>query len=338
MSDYQPKPIFFAWSDDNFRVDEHVEVMNQFEKWMYRALLQRMFFTTCRPFLPTDEATLMRYAGCDLNPEGSKIWQKHKVAVLARFVEFEVNGVKYLENPRVTREWDKLMLERARYSSLGERSADVKRTLNARLTDGGSVVGQEKVSEVKVSEGKLEGKAAKGVALASALAPGQLGYYDKTSTTTVSTKVITKRCAEAWQNVKGTKSAVCRALDLPNIKADWESMCANHPADLLIAAFELWASEIGFRDNTQWPLSKFFSKAQEYMGKVELLNGIGREVNQEAAALSQAATAVVKAEEESSITSAEDLFRVTTKEVTGDTHLADTETQKTAAMLKELAK
>ena len=339
MNDYSPRPIYLAWDDPAFRADENVEIMNQYERWMYRTLLQRMFFTTSRPYLPSNDETLMRFAGCD----DPRLWSNHKSRVLAQFRVFEVNGVKYLENPRVTRDWDKLMSEREKFSNLGLKSAASKRESNARVTDVSTDVipdvAQEKL-EGKVSEGKISRKeSAPGTpALASVLESGQLGYYNRESVSTQSSKAITKRCADVWQTVKGTKSAVCRSLDLPNIKGDWEAMCSNHPADLIVAAFELWAAEMGFRETTQWPLSKFFSKAQEYMGKVEMMNGIGREVNQEAVAVAEAVKAGATAAEEATVHAAEAFSSKFAREALEKAAPQTESLEQTEAMLKELSK
>lgn len=171
------KPLYIPWNDEEFNADPRVRGMNHYQRWMYRSLLQACFWTTDRPNLPNDDEQLWVLAGCESLEE----WSQNKDKVLRRFTVVEIEGVSVLQNKRVVADWERLMDVRGRMAEMGQKSAAVRnpntldqipRTLNDGLTTVKptlnvgcmpalltanvpvTCVEQEKISEVKKSQGK----------------------------------------------------------------------------------------------------------------------------------------------------------------------------------------
>jgi hypothetical protein len=78
-------------------------------------------------------------------------------------------------------------------------------------------------------------------------------------------KKLHKFIVQIWQQVKGI-SAVARYPS--RYPQKWEELCENHPGDLIVPAFELWAQEEGAYSNTEYPVAEFLRVAAKYMDRV----------------------------------------------------------------------
>lgn len=117
------KPLYQPWNEEEFSSDVFVQSMTFLQRWMYRTLLQKSFFFTTRPYLPTDDSILWRLAGC----ESRKQWDDNKTEVLERFTTATVDGEPRLENKRVTTDWKKLQDFRESMAARGRAGAPVSR-------------------------------------------------------------------------------------------------------------------------------------------------------------------------------------------------------------------
>jgi hypothetical protein len=149
---YQP------WSEEQFRADSDVQVMNCFEKWMYRTLCQVAFVCSTRPYLPDDDGQLWKLAQC----ESRKHWDKHKANVRAMFTVVERDGVRLLARKRILEDWGRLVRKRQQLAENGRKGGQ-RRTRQAeqdaesesdeagpvRKTDFGAEVEESKVREEK---------------------------------------------------------------------------------------------------------------------------------------------------------------------------------------------
>jgi len=98
--------------------------MKPVERWMYRTLLQSMFFHSTRPFLPKDDDMLWMLAGCESKDQ----WMAHKSIVLSMFLPIE-DEPDLLQNKRVNEDWKIIQKARKRYSMMGRISAMKRSTL-----------------------------------------------------------------------------------------------------------------------------------------------------------------------------------------------------------------
>jgi uncharacterized protein YdaU (DUF1376 family) len=149
------KPKFLPWNEEEFQADVYVRAMTPAQRWMYRTVLQASFFVTSRPRLPNDDNQLWTLAGCASKRE----WLRNKSVVIARFNIVEIDGVQYIENKRVLKDWAVLVEARERMVEMGKKSAEIRRTFSngstkaePTLNTGSRPVEQEKLREVKVSE------------------------------------------------------------------------------------------------------------------------------------------------------------------------------------------
>ena len=127
------KPLYQPWNEEEFQSDIFVRNMKPIQRWMYRTLLQSMFFHSTRPFLPKDDNLLWMLAGC----ESKEQWVTHKEAVLSMFVPVE-ELQDMLQNKRVNEDWKKLMKSRKRYSQMGRESAKKRQTYAEHTLNQGS--------------------------------------------------------------------------------------------------------------------------------------------------------------------------------------------------------
>ena len=140
------KAFYQPWNEEEFQSDLFVRKMNRFEKWIYRTLLQAMFFHTTRPYLPEDDGILWMLAECaDL-----KEWNKYKPRVLDRFYVVEIEGEKMLAHKRVLRDWQRLLDKREALAERGRSGglAKAKRQLTKEVKQ---VSKEREVSEVEES-------------------------------------------------------------------------------------------------------------------------------------------------------------------------------------------
>jgi len=73
-------------------------------------------------------------------------------------------------------------------------------------------------------------------------------------------KKIFAHIARAWTRVRG-EAAVCRYPS--KYPENWERLCDSHSGDILVPAFELWATKHGY--DTDMPITEFIKVAGEYM-------------------------------------------------------------------------
>ena len=121
------KAFYQPWNEEEFQSDLFVRKMNRFEKWIYRTLLQAMFFHTTRPYLPKDDHILWMLAECsDL-----KEWNKYKSKVIDRFYVVEIEGIEMLAHKRVLKDWQRLVDKREALAERGRSGglAKAKRQL-----------------------------------------------------------------------------------------------------------------------------------------------------------------------------------------------------------------
>ncbi len=102
--EYQPPYQF--WHESDFWADESVSRgMTWLQRHFYRALLQAAYYSSTRPYLPIsdDELWILADAGA------KETWIENKDAILVKFKEIEVKGVKVLSHKRLMRDWIKLI-------------------------------------------------------------------------------------------------------------------------------------------------------------------------------------------------------------------------------------
>ena len=144
MLNGQDKAFYQPWNEEEFQSDLFVRKMNRFEKWIYRTLLQAMFFHTTRPYLPKDDRILWMLAECvDL-----KEWNKHKTRILDRFYVVEIEGEEMLAHKRVLKDWQRILDKREALAERGRSGglAKAKRQLTKEVKQ------VSKASEVEVRE------------------------------------------------------------------------------------------------------------------------------------------------------------------------------------------
>jgi uncharacterized protein YdaU (DUF1376 family) len=138
------KAFYQPWNEEEFQSDLFVRKMNKFEKWIYRTLLQAMFFHTTRPYLPKDDSILWMLAECD----DLKEWNKHKARILDRFYVVEIEGEEMLAHKRVLKDWQRLVDKREALAERGRSGglAKAKRQLTKEV--------KQVSKEREVSEGQ----------------------------------------------------------------------------------------------------------------------------------------------------------------------------------------
>lgn len=140
------KPLYQPWNEEEFQSDIHVRKMNNRQRWVFRTLLQAMFFHTTRPYLPKDDDLLWMLADCQDREE----WEAYKNPVLRMFYTQEVDGQEMWANKRVMEDWSRLMEKREALKEIGRKGglAKAKRVsaeVNLELSE-------DKASEVKRRE------------------------------------------------------------------------------------------------------------------------------------------------------------------------------------------
>lgn len=113
------KPSYQPWNEEEFSGDLLVSSMSHIQRWMYRTLLQKAFFYTTRPDLPTDEEILWRLAGCETRQQ----WEYNKGAVLGMFSSDERDGEEVLYQKRLRQDWDRITEKRETMSANGYKGA-----------------------------------------------------------------------------------------------------------------------------------------------------------------------------------------------------------------------
>ena len=91
------KPLYQPWSEEEFVSDFNVRNMTHLQRWMYRSLLQSMFFCSTRPYLPDSDSVLWMMAGC----ESKQQWTENKKEILKNFTKLTKDGHKMLSQKRV---------------------------------------------------------------------------------------------------------------------------------------------------------------------------------------------------------------------------------------------
>lgn len=110
---------------------------------------------------------------------------------------------------------------------------------------------------------------------------GQPGFYQRGQYPGTSPKAVFSHIAKAWARIRGA-AAVCRYPS--KYPESWEMLVDQKSSDLLVPAFELWASREGY--NTEWPLTDFIKVAQKYMAEISPLNETKPKLSKEVIAAS----------------------------------------------------
>jgi len=143
------KPPYQKWSELDFIADESVQLLTWLQKFLYRTLLQKMFFCKTRPYLPDDDEQLWHLAGA----KNQKMWNENREAIIpVFFTQLERDGVKLLRNKRVDEEWQDLIETLEKNSKAGKASAAKRRT-QSKSTDGDRTLNERSTDIVRASPG-----------------------------------------------------------------------------------------------------------------------------------------------------------------------------------------
>src|SRR5579864_765940 len=104
-------------------------------------------------------------------------------------------------------------------------------------------------------------------------------------------KKIFAHINRAWVRVRGV-AAVCRYPS--KFPEQWERMCDSHSGDILVPAFELWATRHGY--NTDMPIVEFLKVAPEYMAQIVPLNQMKPKVTEKQVEVSAASSLAARNE------------------------------------------
>jgi hypothetical protein len=113
------KPDYQPWNEDVFSGDLLVGAMTPIQRWMYRTLLQKAFFYSTRPDLPTDENILWLLSGCETRQQ----WEENKEPVLNMFKLDERDGEEIYWQKRLRQDWDRIASRRESLSDRGKLGA-----------------------------------------------------------------------------------------------------------------------------------------------------------------------------------------------------------------------
>jgi hypothetical protein len=106
---------YMPWFESDFSGSFHVRTMQPLARLMYRSLLAHSWHSDNPPYLPNNEAVLMKMADAP-TPEA---WAEHKEVILARF-QITENG-KELFHPKTVREYDRARREHDRKAQAGRQ-------------------------------------------------------------------------------------------------------------------------------------------------------------------------------------------------------------------------
>ncbi len=144
--EYQPPYQF--WRECDFWADECVSRgMTFMQRHLYRALLQAAFYCSTRPYLPINDDELWKLA--DAGDRDN--WVKNKDAILVKFQETEVKGVKVFSHRRLLRDWIKL-IEGSEKQSKRRKG---KQSKKAKSTDDEEPLDNVGDSDVEADENEL---------------------------------------------------------------------------------------------------------------------------------------------------------------------------------------
>lgn len=96
--------------------------MTPIQRWMYRTLLQKAFFYSTRPDLPTDENILWLLSGC----ENREQWEANKEPVLNMFSIDEREGEEVYWQKRLRQDWSRIAAKRESLSDRGKLGASTR--------------------------------------------------------------------------------------------------------------------------------------------------------------------------------------------------------------------
>jgi hypothetical protein len=144
--EYQPPYQF--WHEPDFWADECVSRgMTFMQRHLYRALLQAAFYCSTRPYLPFSDNELWKLADAGSLDN----WTQNKDAILVKFQEKEVKGVKVFSHRRLMRDWIKL-LEGSEKQSKRRKG---KQSPKAKSTDSKEPSANDEDSGIEANESEL---------------------------------------------------------------------------------------------------------------------------------------------------------------------------------------
>jgi hypothetical protein len=233
MPSNNKKPSYFPWNEEEFQADVFVRGMTPLQRWMYRTLLQSMFWATTRPYLPNDDEQLAVLAGC----ESLEQWVANKDKILRRFSVIENDGETVLANKRVESDWSRLEEKREKMADLGQRSAAARQQAN----DGSTHVERTSGACLIVANG----------------VPAPVTQRKSQSTDTEREKAQTSNTAtdcvfssKAKQNLGGDWSTIAirhkrifgRQASISH-KEKYAEFCARFSEEIVLECFEDWSQD-----------------------------------------------------------------------------------------------
>jgi uncharacterized protein YdaU (DUF1376 family) len=144
--EYQPPYQF--WHEADFWSDQCVSRgMTFMQRHLYRALLQAAFYCSTRPYVPNNDDELWKLADAGSLDN----WMQNKAAILVKFQEIEVKGVKVFSHKRLMRDWRKLV---AGSESQSKRRKG-KQSKKGKSTNGKEPFANDEDSDIEVNESEL---------------------------------------------------------------------------------------------------------------------------------------------------------------------------------------
>jgi hypothetical protein len=144
--EYQPPYQF--WHEADFWGDECVSRgMTFMQRHLYRALLQSAFYCSTRPYLPTSDDELWKLADAGSLDN----WTQNKDAIMVKFQETEMKGVKVFSHKRLMRDWIKLLQGSEKQS----KRRKGKQPRKPAATEGKEPLGNVGDSDVEANENEL---------------------------------------------------------------------------------------------------------------------------------------------------------------------------------------
>ncbi len=118
---YQPPYQF--WKEQDFSADEQVAYgMDWLQRHFYRALLQKAFFCSTRPYLPTSDDQLWLLADAGTQER----WLENKDKIMVKFQRVDVDGVEMWAHKRLLRDWGLLVKYSSKKAKAGRAGGRAK--------------------------------------------------------------------------------------------------------------------------------------------------------------------------------------------------------------------
>lgn len=240
----------------------------------YRNILDHLWMEFPTVDAPVDDETVLRLMS--LAPD-LRTWNRIKPAVLSMFtVE---NG--RLFHPKMVEQRDETVdiIELSVANAKKQGRIEPEPQLNRSSPYGSTVAPpidnnrEDKtiIDNSKTTLGDLLSEHADRDVELGALAKGTPGYFERGQYPGTAPKKIFEHIQGAWRRVRGAAAVARYPSKYPE---SWEELCTSG-GDLLVPAFELWATEEGRYITNQYPTAQFVKDAQRYMERIIPLNALG---------------------------------------------------------------